>query len=552
MELLKYIRRYLYHIHVRLFMGIISLIISMALSIVNPILIGKYIDMLSEDTEINQILSFVSLLAILWSIGIILSYLNSINSTHMSNQLMYNINFHLLQHAERISYAILAETDTVYLTNRIHSDSAAITSFFLSSFLDTIAKTITCIVVLGIILYIAPFVGFLIMSLLPVYVLIYTCFKNVIEKSSKEMMESRDTFFAEMQKQLRHVRTIKLNSWYERLYATLTKQFNLVYHAAIKNTKITSLYSSFTQATQIAANLIIFFICGIAVSNGSMNLGSLIIINSLFSMLFSSFAFLMNFGKSYSTARAAYGRIKELEMIAEEKNGELVPETINAIQVKDLTFQYPEDQKNIIDQISLEFVAGKIYQIKGENGCGKSTLLNLLLGLYETHGEVCYNGIPISQLNMFTVRQKMISIVEQEPPLVFGSVSENIIDGGMDQHYLTKRIHSSDLNFLSGNIDLISNRSLIDGASSLSGGEKQKVAILRALLKESNVLILDEPTSALDSQSCNQLKEILRGLKQNRIIILIDHQSVFSEIVDVIYHLQLGKVSEETIRKRKI
>lgn len=264
MKLLKYIWKFTHNIRARLLAGIILLAISIVLAIVNPILIGKYIDMLSEGVEIHQITSFVLLLAILWSVGIILSYMNSVNSTHMSNRLMYNINFHLLQHTERLPYAILAKTDTVYLNNRIHSDSAALASFFLASFLDTIAKAITCIVVLGIILYIAPSVGFLILLLLPVYALIYIGFKNRIEQSSKEMMESRDTFFAEMQKQLRHVRTIKLNSWYERLYAALMKQFNPVYQAAIKNTKITTLYSSFTQATQIVANLVIFYLrcCG--------------------------------------------------------------------------------------------------------------------------------------------------------------------------------------------------------------------------------------------------------------------------------------------------
>lgn len=126
-----------------------------------------------------------------------------------------------------------------------------------------------------------------------------------------------------------------------------------------------------------------------------------------------------------------------------------------------------------MDHISIDFVPGKIYQIKGENGCGKSTFLNLLFGLYETSGEVCFNGIPINSLNMLSIRQKLISIVEQEPPLVYESISENIIDDDSDKCKLFEKIHEARLDLFVGNIDLITNRNFIDGTSNLSGGEKQ-------------------------------------------------------------------------------
>lgn len=395
------------------------------------------------------------------------------------------------------------------------------------------------------ILFTTPVVGLLIMLLLLVYIAIYAYFRHKIEKSGKEMMESRDAFFGEMQKQLRHIRTIKLNVWYERLHTSLIRKFDPVYHAAIKNTQISALYSVFTQITQIAANLIILLVCGLAVGHGSMKLGSLITVCSLFATLFSSFTLLMDFGKAYANACGAFSRVKELEIIEEEKNGDLIPNKITEIQIKNLMFRYPDDTRILIDHVSINFVRGKIYQLKGENGCGKSTFLNLLLGLYETNGEICFNGVPVNLLNMLSIRQKMISIVEQEPPLVFENVSENIIDDGTDKHKLSKRICRVGLELFVGNMDLMTNRSFADGSNNLSGGEKQKAAIVRALLKDSEVLIFDEPASALDSHSCDRLKEILNKLKEDRIIVLVDHQSVFSDIVDESYYLCSGKVSTD-------
>lgn len=529
----------------RLFAESLFLTVSMTLAIINPVLIGKYIDMLSTGTNIHHIIICVLFFVTLWLIGILISYARSINGSHMNIRLMYSINFHLLQHTERLPYATLAKIDTVYLNNRIHNDSFVLASFFLDSLLGTIINAITCLIVMGVIFYINPFIGFLIMFVLPSYVLIYKHFNIKIVKSSKEMMESRDIFSGEMQKQLRHVRTIKLNAWYERLYDSLIKQFAPVYKMAIKNAHISSLYSSFTQITQVVANVIIFLICGIAVSNGIMKLGSLITVNSLFAILFSSFSSLMDFGRSYANASAAFSRVKELEIANEEKNGTLIPDRINEIQVKNLTFHYPDDNKLIMNHIDLQFTAGKIYQIKGENGCGKSTLLNLLMGLFETSGQICFNGTPINLMNMLLIRQKIISIVEQEPPLVFENIIENIMSEDICSTELIEKIHEADLDTFVGNLDLLSNRNLFDGTNSLSGGEKQKVAILRALLKDSQVLIFDEPTSALDSQSCEQLKKILKKLKHNRIIILVDHQSAFSDIVDVSYCLHSGIITNE-------
>jgi len=545
MELIKYVMKYIDQIKIRFLVGIVLLGSSMVLSIIHPVLMGKYIDSLSTDFGKRRIMIFVLLLVALWLVSVAISYLNAVNSAHMNIRLVYSINFHLLQHAVRLPYAVLAKTDTAYLNSRIHSDSSVLAGFFLDSFLGTIAKAVICLVILGVILFTTPVVGFLIMLLFLFYMTVYAHFKHMIEKCGKKTMESRDAFFGEMQKQLNHIRTIKLNAWYERLNSSLFRQFDPVYHAAINSAQINALYSVFIQATQIVANLFILLICGLAVSRGSMKLSNLITVSSLFATLFSSFTSLMDFGKSYANAHVAFDRIKELEMIEEEKNGELVPDRITEIQINNLIFRYPDDSKILIDHVSLNFVSGKIYQIKGNNGCGKSTLLNLLLGLYESNGAICFNGVPINLLNMLSVRQKMISVVEQEPPLIFESISENIIGDGTDEYELSKRICKAGLDLFVGNMSLTTNRSLANGASSLSGGEKQKATIVRALLKDSDVLIFDEPTSALDSQSCNQLKEILNRLKENRIIILVDHRLVFSDIIDESYNFCTEKVSLE-------
>lgn len=547
MELLKYITKYIHPIRTRLFVGIFFLLISIVLSIIHPILMGEYIDRLSTGTNRQLIVISVLTLAGVWLLSTAISYLNAINNAHMSTRLIYSINFHLLQHTEKLPFAILESTDTVYLNSRIHNDSATLAIFFLETFINAIANAAICLIVLCVIFYKVPFIGVVVLLLLPIYTLIFTAFKDKIAEISKEMIERRDSFFGEMQKQLRHIRTIKLNAWYERLFNSLIEQFDPVYKATVKSTQINSLYQIFTQLTQIVANLVILLACGIAVSSGSMKLGSLVAINSLFATLFSSFASLMNFGRSYANATAAYKRVLELEMTDVEENGDLHPEKITEIRVSDLSFQYPSQKEIVISHASLKFESGKIYQLSGENGCGKSTLLNLLLGLYATNGKVCYDGIQLEKFDKDFMRQKLISVIEQEPPLVFDHVSENIVSKKTSRKEMVNKICSNNFETFVGNLDLFTDRNLSDGTIGLSEGEKQKVAILRALLKDSDVLVFDEPTSALDSRNCAELREILKRIKENKIIILVDHQSTFSDIVDVKYRFYAGNISKDPV-----
>lgn len=168
MELLKYVMKYIGQIKIRLLVGIILLGSSMVLSIVHPILMGEYIDSLSIGVESHHIVISVLLLVFMWLVSVAISYINSVNSAQMNIHLVYSINFHLLQHAERLPYAMLAEMDTSYLNSRINSDSSTLASFFLDSFLGAIAKAITCLVILGIIFFTMPIIGFLIVLLLSI------------------------------------------------------------------------------------------------------------------------------------------------------------------------------------------------------------------------------------------------------------------------------------------------------------------------------------------------------------------------------------------------
>ena len=185
---------------------------------------------------------------------------------------------------------------------------------------------------------------------------------------------------------------------------------------------------------------------------------------------------------------------------------------------------------------------GKIYYIKGHNGTGKSTLLNIIIGLIKEFesGSVYYNNIDMKELDIYKIRRELFSVVPQEYILEDAELEEilnNITEarelksnlqykGVMDDvHKLIKKI----------NIKVSKNEK-----NTYSGGENQKLSIVKAILKKSEVLIMDEPTSALDIEGTEILKEILMKLKVDKIIILISHEESMEEISDMI--LDLDKI----------
>lgn len=239
-------------------------------------------------------------------------------------------------------------------------------------------------------------------------------------------------------------------------------------------------------------------------------------------------------------SKVAYTRIMQIQTTPIEVNGSCFPQKLESVVMKDVTFSY--DGNNVFNAYNLVLESGKIYALSGRNGSGKSTLINLLLGLYisEYEGDIYFNGIPLHQLDMLRIRKEKISLVEQEPILIPDTIKYNLtlkdkasID--IDEfRMLTKKIGLT--NYLENLSNGIESEINFD-ANNLSGGEKQKLAIIRALIKHPDFLILDEPTSAMDLQSSTNLIEYLNEIKRDKIILLVTHDTNIIRSCDVQIHL---------------
>ena len=195
------------------------------------------------------------------------------------------------------------------------------------------------------------------------------------------------------------------------------------------------------------------------------------------------------------------------------------------LSMRNVSFSYGGSKK-VLENFSMEIERGSIVAVAGESGCGKSTLAKLLLGFYPLEkGSIRLEGKEYSELTLKEIR-KRISYVPQEPYLYETTIAENIAYGryGVGQDEIAAAAKAANAHDFITKLPNGYDTVLGERGNTLSGGEKQRIAIARAIIRNSPVIILDEATSALDNESEFLIQEAIKNLKGGRTILMIAHR----------------------------
>lgn len=250
----------------------------------------------------------------------------------------------------------------------------------------------------------------------------------------------------------------------------------------------------------------------------------------------------------FQNAKTALAALEQIMSTPSERMDQTAfihrPEIRGEIEFRDVHFSYPERQEEVLHGISLKIKPGERVVVIGRVGSGKSTLQKLILGLYApTKGAVLLDGVDLRQLDPADLRRNL-GYVEQNSLLFYGSLRDNI----------TVRAPYADDNAVMATAELAGLTDFVNGhpegfdmpiserGESLSGGQRQAIAIARAVLLDPPVLLLDEPTSAMDHTSEAQLKERIRHFAQHKTMIVVTHRSSLMDLADRIIVMDAGKI----------
>lgn len=219
------------------------------------------------------------------------------------------------------------------------------------------------------------------------------------------------------------------------------------------------------------------------------------------------------------------------------------------IDIVNVSFKYPKDEKNVLDNLSLSIKAGEKIALVGENGAGKSTLIKLLCKLYKPDsGTIYLNGIDINRIPD-DIYWELIGVAFQDAMVFPFSIGDNItLEETVDEDRLNKAINDSGvkkiIEGLPKGVDTVLLRILDDEGLDISGGQRQKLYLARALYKNSRFLMLDEPTAALDPLAEAKLYEQYHLLSKGKTSIYVSHRLASTKFCDRVAYLKEGKIIE--------
>lgn len=505
-----------------------------AVGVVSPYLSGLYIDELIAGISFHSFVAFILIIAAANFLKIALRYLQSLVSTNLGQRMVHQINNILFQKIFTSNYAYYCNIDCAYYIDQINRDSNAVVNFLISNIFNFFLQAATIIASAVIVFQADKLLCFIILLLIPFYICTFLLNKNKMHTAKAALKQRLNQYASNCAEQINKLSYIKRNTLYHEMSERLTRSFNHLLSASLHSVSVDYLFTNLNQVVIILAYLCIIGIGGYKVTTGALSIGLFSVINTYFNMMISSVSYFVGIAGSYQDTKISFQRIQKILQTPDEDKGDLLPESIHQVEVKDFSLQYGSHV--ILNHCNVTFRTGCIYGLRGPNGTGKTTLLNALVGLFsgEISGHIYYDGISTDQLDMPALRRKKISYIEQAPVLLNMSVRD-YLHFGIEQNHAVSENQEHLLKVW--DIDYLLDKEMNENGSNFSGGEKQKLALVRALSKERSLILLDEPTSALDKPSVAKLIDLLQSIKSNTIIIVVSHDLDMLEHCDEVINL---------------
>ncbi len=499
---------------------IIYLLASSIISLVYPQISRLAIDIVvtGHDYQYLSILSIGFMLLIVSQR--LLSYLNEVHFFRFQKETILRIQGDLLKKVFGYPLEYFDERHSGYLLGRIRGDVAGLSYVFSEGIVEIVLDMIKMIIALIILLSMnyklaiisILFVPLLILKILTSQKAIHSVNEHILEENARLDRELSDTF--------QGIEVIKSFSKEEEGLNRSIKSLKDYQNREIERNVVFARYRNIVGTLfHIGEVLLLYYGIKEIVFN-KLTIGEYFAFSGYLLILYAPLRNLSFFSMYLDYASKSYNRIKELTDMMPEDNGTIDIDRIDEIEIQGLVFKY-ENSKKLFRDVNVTIKKCDKILIKGESGSGKSTLIKLLLGLYRIQeGQIKYNGIDIRQLSKKTLRGR-IGYVSQSIFLFNKSLKENLLLGNKNVCDESVRKLMAECGVKGSNI---LDMPIAERGKNLSGGEKQRIALVRAILKDPDVIILDEATANLDVDAERDIEVLVNRMFSDKIIIKITHR----------------------------
>ena len=476
----------------------------------------------------------------------IVGYFKDILFLNITENITFTIRERLFSKVIKAPLKFFDNTNRGDILSRIINDGRGASSFVTNLFVVFIKDVLLIIMILIGMIYLSPIITGSVLILFFLYFVLNMKLSKKFNQLSQKSQENFDLICTTINQSVNSITTIKSFQIEKEINEDFSKVLKNAYEYNKKIGYLSTLLNNMTSIVVILSLCIIYGLGTLMVMENKATLGTLIALATYFQLLVQPVYELQNNNIQYQTTIPIFDRIYEyFEMAIEKIEQSTGKEIKGRIDVKDVSFSY-KDNVDVLNNINLQIPSKGLISLVGSSGSGKSTFVKLLLGLYKpTGGKIYISNEDIEKIGINALR-KNISFVPQEIDLLNASVRENIICGNKsltDNQIIDicKKvgIHDKFMSLPKGYGNIISER--VD----LSGGEKQRLGIARALIKNSSIVILDEPTSALDPENETNIRTLIEDIAKEKAVIVIAHKLSTILNSDRIVVFDKGKIVEQ-------
>lgn len=528
----------------------VAILINSGLTIWAPILIGHAVDRYILLHHYQGLLGYTGLLGIVYAVALIASFIQTRFMGSVAQRVLFRLRNLLFMKLEELPVAFFNQNKAGDLISRINNDTDKLNQFFAQSLMQFIGNVFTIIGAGIAMLIVQPHLG--VAALLPALgLLIFARLSTAwVKKRNFKSLQTLGGLSAEIQESLDNFKVIIAFNRRDYFRHRFTEVNNTNYDAAIKAGVATNTYPPvFTLASSFGQLIVVTY--GLfLISHGSFTFGLLISYLAYVSRFYDPLRQMAALWSNLQIALAGWDRISEI--LAKESDLPVIAaeptKSKSALTFKNVHFSYP-DGKEVLHNISFDLKHGKTYALVGPTGGGKTTTAMLMARLYDpTEGEVLLGGRDIRSYETRERTQK-IGFILQEPFLFSGTVHENVIYGnpeleGVSAEELTTRLKKDGLEDLLARFDQGLATPVSAQGETISLGQRQLIAFIRAMLRRPELLILDEATANIDTVTEQLLQKVLDKLPAETTRVIIAHRLNTIENADQIFFVNDGEVTE--------
>lgn len=510
-----------------------------------------FIDIATENIDI-PLLQLAACTILVVVVGGIVIMINSVLVKWIYGKIECNLRAELMEVVLSRPMIDISKQHTGELLTKLTVDVGAVSMCFTTIIDNMVGGVASALLATAAMFLLNWKIALILLVLTPLLMLITWTFTPHIQQASVNDKGNDETNRRIMQENLSRIMLIKA---YFMQVKTIKKIRNTYENKLKSGMKLGAWEGLASFAGTLFGNVMSMVTLGLGayfVLQGEATVGSLIMIVQLLNYIITPVTKFSSAVAGVGQAVASSSRIGMLyELPAELETQEIITVNATALVVKDLCFSYGDgsegdEPKNLLNSVNMSFLKGEVTGIVGESGSGKSTLLKLIIGLYTPHT----GTVELKHDWGLLMGEQIMPQVAYVPPndyLFSGNVSDNIIMSDQVPRYNEMLEAATDANIipfirsLPQGFDTL----LGEGGGTVSSGQAQRIAIARALYKNTDIIVFDEPTANLDVDSIEKFQTTVKNLAKDKICVIVTHDLSTITVCDKVYRLEQGYVREE-------